>query len=226
MQVFDNLHWLKGLMSNAFLYQEQDGWILVDTGAPGRLDPVAYLQQQGAEAEALKAILITHADVDHSGNLAAIWQQTGATIYASALATELLHEGRFPSHSAPLVDRLTPKLMPVEALDRVHITTVADGQVLPLMGGLHVIATPGHTDDHVAYWSPTTGILFAGDAVLSRGGRLSCSGRFISNDYHMARQSAVKLADLSPAIFACGHGKPYLHSYEDLMGLLAEARAG
>jgi glyoxylase-like metal-dependent hydrolase (beta-lactamase superfamily II) len=106
-----------------------------------------------------------------------------------------------------------------------HITVVRDGEMLPLLGGLSVLATPGHTSDHVAYYSAATGIVFAGDALHTRKGKLQCSPKSISADYGQAQQSAILLANLSPAIFGCGHGQPYLHSFEDLMELLSAARS-
>jgi glyoxylase-like metal-dependent hydrolase (beta-lactamase superfamily II) len=45
-----------------------------------------------------------------------------------------------------------------------------DEQVVRAGGvALTVVATPGHTSDHVAFFEPTAGALFTGDAVVGRG---------------------------------------------------------
>lgn len=52
-----------------------------------------------------------------------------------------------------------------------------------------------------------TGILFAGDALNTRNGRVKLPPR-ITADKTAARQSGIRLLELSPAIIACGHGNP------------------
>ena len=216
MQIFERFHQLKGY-ANAYLYEDDSGWVLVDTGMPRAFDPVGYLATLGYAADALKHIVITHADIDHIGGLARIQQQSGAQVYAGAKSAELIQKGEFPAHNA-LLDTLTrwfAKTQPYAA----KINIVTDGMELPLMGGLKAIATPGHTADHIAFFSPTTGILFAGDAIVSLNKKLAVSSKLLAHNFTQAKQSAVKLANLAPAIFACGHGTPYTHTMDDVMRL-------
>lgn len=224
MQVFGNLHWLKSVASNAFLFEDEDGWTLVDTGMGGMINPVAYLARLGHSAETLTHIIVTHADVDHIGGLERIQKQTGATVVLGEASAEHVKAGTFPKHNRWLIDHVTPRFVSTQRLTTDKVEIVRDGDLLPVMGGLQVIQTPGHTPDHVAFFSPTQGIVFTGDAINRFGGNLQCSQRFISADYDQAKLSALKLANLSPAIFACGHGTPYLHSHEDLMMLFGALR--
>lgn len=225
MQVFGNLHWLKSYASNGFLFEDESGWLLVDTGMWGLIDPVAYLAKLGVAPSALTHILITHADVDHIGGLEAIQKQTGATVFMGAQSLAHVRAATYPKHNRWMIDSITPRFVRTKPLTTDNVIEVSDGDTLPLMGGLQVIATPGHTPDHMAFFSPVHGIVFAGDAINRFGGSLQGSQRFISADYTLAKQSALKLANLSPALFACGHGTPHLHSYEELMGLFAQLRA-
>lgn len=224
MQVYGNLHWLKSTASNAFLFEDEDGFVLVDSGMPKRIDPVAYLQKLGHEPSALKHILVTHADIDHIGNVAKVQRATGAKVYAGAESAELLKNGKTPSHGKPLMMWISDRFMKYEAVEAELITVVEAGEQLPLMGGINVIAAPGHTPDQVVYHSATHGILFAGDALNTRGKKLNCSPKSISADYDLAKRSAIQLADLAPVIFACGHGTPYLHTFDDLMALFGTLR--
>ena len=43
-----------------------------------------------------------------------------------------------------------------------------EGQKLDVLGGLEVLETPGHTPGHISLFSPSTGILFVGDSIVSR----------------------------------------------------------
>ncbi len=224
MQIFDGLHWLKSFASNAYLFEDADGWVLVDTGMWGLIDPVGYLAKLGHKPDALKHIVVTHADIDHIGNLHKIQKQTGARVYAGAKSAELIPQAKFPQHDKFTIDTISSFLFRVKPTSAEHITIVNDGDELPLVGGLQVIDAPGHTDDHIAYYSPAHGILFAGDAIFGQGKKLIPSPRSISRDHDQAKATAVKLANLSPAMFCCGHGEPFAHEMSDVMGLLHALR--
>ena len=101
-----------------------------------------------------------------------------------------------------------------------------DGDLLPVMdNGLQVIATPGHTLDHFSFYHAPTGVLFAGDALNTRKGTLQGTPPRITADQDAARQSAIRLLELTPAVFACGHGNPLSeHTSGDLMSLLNQMR--
>ena len=79
-----------------------------------------------------------------------------------------------------------------------------------VLGGLHVIATPGHTPGHVAYWQPGSHILFCGD-VMVRKPYLSLPFSTVTIDMAEDARSVGKLADLNPAVVCFGHGAPLTH---------------
>lgn len=205
MEIYSNLHWLDGGNSNAYLYLDGDACVLVDLGMPGHIDILGYLQRLGRSPRDVSHILLTHADIDHIGALAALRRLTGATVYASRASAALLRAGAMPSHGFRWFDWVLAQSYQYEPL---AVQPVDPGTVLPLLGGLEVIATPGHTADHVAYFSRATGILFSGDALHTRTGALRESGWFISADYPQSRRSAARLLALNPAVVACGHGRP------------------
>ncbi len=121
--------------------------------------------------------------------------------------------------------QLIPLFPTAKAPRAGEVVVTADGDVLPLLGGLHVLATPGHTPDHFSFYSPTLGVLFAGDALNTRNGRLQATPPSITADPDAARRSALRLLALAPAVIACGHGKPFIgHSADDVMSLFNELR--
>ena len=100
------------------------------------------------------------------------------------------------------------------------------GDTLPILGGLTVLATPGHTPDHLSFYSPTTGALFVGDALNTRKDTLNLTPKKITHDLEKARRSGRQLLGLTPALFACGHGTPLQnHDAGDLMRLQLSLKA-
>lgn len=224
MIIYDKLHWLNGIIANAFLYEGEDGLILVDTGMRGRPRVLSYLQKLGREPADISHILVTHADIDHVGNLAMLQKATGATIIAGGETADLLKKGDAPSHGKGFVNNLVERFGGYEKIDAETIQTVKDGDHLELMGGLTVVATPGHTPDHISFYSRPLGIVLAGDALNSIGGSLGLMMSNVHYDYRQATVSATKLLNLAPVLFACGHGKPFLHDHSHLEAMFMSLR--
>lgn len=223
MEIFPNLHWLQAGYANVYLYVEEAGLTLVDTGSPGKEEAIlSYVRQTlGQEPGALHQILITHADWDHAGSAGALQEATGATVFAGEQTVGYLRQGEMPSHMPRPVQFFIDRLVRFQPVAAESLQIVAEGEVVPFCGGLQVLFTPGHTPDHHAFYSPTTGILFAGDALGTRSGRLGLSPNFITADVEVARRSARRLLALTPALFACGHGEPLQgHTLSDVMAAL------
>jgi glyoxylase-like metal-dependent hydrolase (beta-lactamase superfamily II) len=70
--ITDSVHFAYTDLVNWTLVTDGDGAILIDTGFPGsRDDVVASLRELGFGVDDLRAILLTHAHIDHFGS--AIW---------------------------------------------------------------------------------------------------------------------------------------------------------
>jgi hydroxyacylglutathione hydrolase len=117
----------------------------------------------------LDGILITHHHADHTGGLAALAEQRDLAIYG-------------PAH--------------IEHINR----PVGDGESLMLLGErFEVIATPGHTLDHLCYFG--AGLLFAGDTLFSGG-----CGRLFEGCAAQMHHSLQRLAQLpSETLLCCTH---------------------
>lgn len=125
-------------------------WLMLDENGqaavvdPGSARPV--IEQIEGQGLRLAAILLTHHHQDHTGG-----------------ARELTER-----YAAPVVGPHSPY---IEGLSR----PLADGEVIDLgpLSRWQVIATPGHTLDHIAYYSAEAGALFCGDTLFGAGcGRL------------------------------------------------------
>lgn len=220
MEIVAGIHWLKAGYANVFLCVEEEGLALVDSGTPGQADKILeYISSLGRAPSELRTILITHADWDHAGSAAELQARTEATVVAAPQTTDFLRRGRAPKHMPRPVDFLLQLFVGrYKPVSEEALAPAGAGTTLPILDELHVLDTPGHTADHHAFYSPSRGLLFAGDALGSSSGKIGMLPAFITADVDAARRSALKLLRLAPAIIACGHGAPVQgHDNDDLL---------
>lgn len=222
MQIAPHVHWLDTGGSNVYLVVEPPHIVLIDTGMPRKHGAIFdFLGTLGHTPTELTHILVTHADMDHVGSLAAIWAASSAQIWASADSARLIDGGKSPRHMPRLVQWIIDTFMKYGAVAQDKISVFKDGDRLPFLGGLQVLATPGHTLDHFSFFSPSTGVLLVGDALNTRDGRINLTPPRITADETAAKQSATRLLQLSPTVIACGHGTPSTrHTPEELTNFL------
>jgi glyoxylase-like metal-dependent hydrolase (beta-lactamase superfamily II) len=172
--------------------------VLVDTGLPGRADRIiAEIGRLGLAPGDLAHILVTHYDVDHIGNAKALQAATGATLWAPAEDVPYIHGHK----RRPGLRRAIGWFVrsPVPQVDR----TYEAGQWI---GGIEVIPTPGHTPGHVSFRFGD--VLFAGDLVTSRSGRLLPSPGILTVDAEALRESLRRVGRLSFDWVCPAHGRP------------------
>lgn len=226
MQIRPEVYLIKGRASNLYLCVDDQGLALVDTGMPGDQKLVlAEIERLGYRPEQLTRIVITHADIDHAGSLAALQEATGAKVFAGALTSQFLKSGRSPDHLPGPLQWFSRRFVKYRPVNTAGLQTVAAGDDIPVLGGLQALATPGHTPDHFSFYCPSSGVLFTGDALKVSGTRLQRSPKRITADQEAANASAIRLLELTPAVFACGHGQPMVdHKSDDLMILFNNLR--
>jgi glyoxylase-like metal-dependent hydrolase (beta-lactamase superfamily II) len=202
------LYGLIGGAVNIFVLEDgESGLTVIDTGLPGSAPRVLELVQTlGHSPQSVRHILITHTDTDHVGGLRPLVDATGATVYASDESAGYLQRRASPPHL-----RMPAKFFAAVVnwlMRRAVMVThrVSDGETLPIAGGIQVIATPGHTPDHMCYFWERERVLFAGDLLNNRSG-LSLTPDRITWDPAKARASAWRVLQLDPALICMGHGK-------------------
>ncbi|MHB1084344.1 MAG: hydroxyacylglutathione hydrolase [Thiobacillus sp.] len=148
-------------------------WVLHDGHHAVAVDPgdpaplIAYLD---AHQLVLTAVLITHHHPDHTGGNTTLRQRYNCTIYA-------------PEN--PRIPAITHTLHGGDSIDIA-------------IPGLHfdVLATPGHTLDHISYVGH--GFLFCGDTVFGCG-----CGKLFEGDPAMMARSLDAILDLPDATRVC-----------------------
>lgn len=201
------------------------GIVLVEAGMDSSgLDIERGLQRAfGAGVADVRAILITHWHNDHAAGAAAIQAKSGAKIYyhrsdEPQLTRRTVHPGlrdrlalAIPEHG-PLV--LFKGLLG-EAIPRAVTADVFVEDEMIVEDEFVVIATPGHTPGHVAYFHRPERILFAGDALAVKRQQLAFMSRPVTPDLPAARRSLVRCLERSLALgverVCPGHQYPLSH---------------
>jgi glyoxylase-like metal-dependent hydrolase (beta-lactamase superfamily II) len=222
MKIIDNVYIVPRVLANSYILVDPDGLTVIDTGLPySEKKILQYVTRLGCSTGDVKRILITHADLDHYGCLAGLHKATGACTYAGQAEAHAIAKGqssRPVNHSISGFQRFV-----IGMLGRLMQFTphqvdeiLSDGQVLPVLGSLQVVETPGHAPGHLSYFAPSSGILFCGDSMRSDGSGLRGSNSRNNWNQSMAEASVRKLAGLHPRIICPGHGPAVFDAMENL----------
>jgi glyoxylase-like metal-dependent hydrolase (beta-lactamase superfamily II) len=185
------------------------GPTLVDTGLPGQHDAIAAaLAEAGLGVPDLKAIILTHQDIDHVGSLHDLVEASGARVLAYATEAPYIDGTTPPRFATPEALANRPELRPVA--ERFRPTPIdeplQDGARLDLAGGVRAVFTPGHTPGHMCLYHERSKTLIAGDALTSSDGRLMGPNPQATLDTAEAARSVQKLAELDVETIVCYHG--------------------
>ena len=179
--------------------------MLVDTGLKGTTKAILKaLVNAGMRIDDLKFILITHADGDHYGSLAALKALApGGGAYASQLEADAMAEGRMSrelkAHGIRkgVLSLTTPLFRSSPAqIDRLY----KEGDSFPWLGGLAALDSCGHTPGHLSFYSASTGILFAGDSILVHGRELVCASGMNCWNEELAAEAYARQLALKPKV--------------------------
>lgn len=99
------------------------------------------VERISAEVPSLDAVILTHTHPDHVGNVEAVREAFDVEVW-----------GFDTDH--PAVDRAIEDEAEVQFGDERYVA-------------LH---TPGHKNDHLCFYAPVSGVLFAGDLLFQNGG--------------------------------------------------------
>jgi glyoxylase-like metal-dependent hydrolase (beta-lactamase superfamily II) len=229
--ITDRVHFAYTDLVNWTLVTDGNGVMLIDAGFPGNRDDVLdSMRQLDFGVDDLRAILLTHAHIDHLGS--AIWfaKTHGTPVYCHA--AEVGHSKREYLQQASPIDIATHIWQPrwlkwSVAISRKGAMTrdgIPSTQALTedvaagLPGAPMAIPTPGHTGGHCSF--VVDGVLVAGDAVVTghpvsaRKGPQLLPALF-NHDQDGCVRSLAALGLLDTDVLLPGHGPVWLGSIRE-----------
>ncbi len=219
-QIAQDLRLVRAPNPSPMTHSGTNTWI-VGTGEVAVIDPgpddarhLSAILAALSPGEAIRAILVTHAHRDHSPLAAALSQHTGAPVSAA---------GNMAGRRRPIMAALATSGLVGggEGVDAAFAPdhVLEDGAVVTGPGWqLEVIATPGHTADHLAFaWGAA---VFTGDHVMGWASSLVSPP---DGDLVTFMNSCARLKARSDQIYYPGHGAP-VGNPQDRLGWLIEHR--
>jgi glyoxylase-like metal-dependent hydrolase (beta-lactamase superfamily II) len=220
--ITDRVYLAQGGAVNWLLVIDSGAVTLIDAGYPGdRDDVLASLSELGYTIDDVRAIVLTHAHVDHFGS--AIWfaKTHGTPVFCHA--DEVGHAKREYLEQVSRRDIASNIWRPGWAAWTLHVVRnggtsregIPTAQALTadvaatLPGQPKAVPTPGHTGGHCSY--TVDGVLASGDALVTghpvsrRKGPQLLPAVFNHNEADCER-SVAALALLETEVLAPGHG--------------------
>jgi glyoxylase-like metal-dependent hydrolase (beta-lactamase superfamily II) len=201
----------------SYLVSVEDGVVAIDVGMDSNAtDFLSGLESLKITPARLRAILLTHWHNDHSAGAGFLQRQFGVPVYYAAneepfLTRKTASRGlrawlgkRIPEEGILVLLRgLLEEAAPAEVTAN-HVVT--DGEIIE--GAFRALATPGHTDGHVAYLHEPTRALFCGDALAVVANKVRLMARPVTPDLPAARASALRCLREPAEILCPGHRAP------------------
>lgn len=164
--------------------------VLIDTGYSGRCaqNILNAVRKIGRQPDEIKLCFLTHRHFDHVKGLRRLRDLCGFKVAAHQAEAEAITDATG-----------------VEVDVRAE-----DGDFLPFAGGLRIIHMPGHTKGNISLLAGRA--LIVGDSVRGNQGFLRTPSRRFSEDYGLAIQSVLRLAELDFDEVYVSHGRDIDHN--------------
>jgi glyoxylase-like metal-dependent hydrolase (beta-lactamase superfamily II) len=218
VEIAPGVHAVRLLNVYAFLIAEPQ-LTLIDAGLIGSGKRVQrYVGGIGRGLDDLARIICTHAHPDHIGGVRELAGERDVEV--------LMHPADLDGLSVTLRDAVANRnrgqLIAYFTRHPGEATPVSDGQVLPILGGLRVVHTPGHTPGSICLYAERLKLLFVGDTLQVIRGKVTFASNVFSDDLPLARSSVARLAALDVETIAFSHYPPWRDAPNQVLRALAD----
>jgi glyoxylase-like metal-dependent hydrolase (beta-lactamase superfamily II) len=240
-QVAEDVFCVRGTNVNWYLLRDGRDLTLVDAGYPGDAASVeASVGLIGRQPEDVRAILVTHAHVDHLGAVARFHTRYGTPVYCDPV--EVAHARRDYLEQVPVRTVVAAAWRPGVLAWAVRAARsggtsdlrVPQARPFPTHGPLDLpghpvpVPTHGHTSGHTAFHLPGAGAVLTGDALVTghptsrRTGPQRLPAMF-DHDRQRSWLALDRLGELAGDLVLPGHGQPWSGPISDAIGIARTA---
>jgi glyoxylase-like metal-dependent hydrolase (beta-lactamase superfamily II) len=199
------LRWARATLGSVSAYVLARGTeaTIVDTGNPGSAGDIGEtLATLGLGYADVRHVVLTHFHRDHIGSTTEVLEMAeGAVAHAGELDLDDIAAG---------------------SVDIDAIRPLAGGEEI---FGLEMLATPGHTEGHIAVIDHDAGLLVAGDALTADANGVAGPNPRFTPDLETAHESVRRLAELTFNTVLVGHGDPVENDADTQVAALAASLA-
>jgi glyoxylase-like metal-dependent hydrolase (beta-lactamase superfamily II) len=225
-EIAPGVHRCGTVFVNWYLVADDDGVTVVDTAVPRywpQLD--AALARIGRAPDDVRAVVLTHAHVDHTGFAERLRSELGVPVHLHAADERLARTGKQPKRERSLLPYLrhaTARKLLTHLIRNgagrvpklTELQTFTDGATLDVPGRPRAINAPGHTAGCCALHFAAAGALLVGDVLCSRNTLTGRPGPQVppgafNDSSSQALDSLAALEPVDAAVMAFGHGDPW-----------------
>lgn len=218
MEIAPGVHAVRLLNVYAFVIDEPR-LTLIDAGLIGSGGSIRrHIERIGRSLDDLARIICTHAHPDHIGGVRELAGEREVEV--------LMHPADLGGLGIGLRDAVANRnrgqLIAYFTRHPGEATPIKDGQLLPILGGLRVVHTPGHTPGSVCLYAERQKLLFVGDALQVIRRKVTFASRVFSEDMPLARASVARMAELDVKTIVFSHYPPLRDGANEVLRGLAE----
>lgn len=208
MEIVPGIHRVDGTWGgNVYLLLDDHELTLIDAALPGNTGKIIrYIESLGRSPTELRHLILTHAHPDHTGTIPSLLDRADLRVLVHEKEVVREENGSlrlfYPGQLVSL-----PWNMPFIRKIFAH-ELIEEGQTLPILGGLKVLHTPGHTRGSISLYIEERKILFTGDNLIGFAKGFTRPFPFPGTDLKDYRRSVERLAELDFDVACVGHGKP------------------